>query len=63
MSILSHIIIAAFEKELEAATPEIEQYMLKVLGTLGAELMQYITKKTVDKQQYTAPVQTPQSVD
>jgi len=63
MSILSHIIIAAFEKELAAATPEIESYMLKTLGTLGAELMQYISQKTVAKQQYSSPIQTPQSVD
>lgn len=66
MSLLSTVIIAAFEKELEAASPEIEAYVMQAMGTLGAELMAYVTQKVVAAKPPVAPVtpvQTPQSVE
>ena len=60
MSLLSQVIIGAFEKELEAAGPEVEAYMLQVLGKVGAELMQYVTQKLAPKH---VGVSTPQSVE
>ena len=60
MGLLSEVIIKAFEAELGVMTPEIENYMLRVLGTLGTELMAYVTQKVV---QNNPPVITPQSVE
>jgi hypothetical protein len=63
MSFLSSIIIAAFEKELVAVGPEVEAYMMQALGTLGSELMAYVTTKVVANNPPKVPVQTPQSVE
>lgn len=63
MSFLSNIVIAAFEKELEAVGPEVEQYMMKALGSLGSELIQYVTQRLIQQNPPRVGVQTPQSVE
>lgn len=58
MGLLTELIIKAFEAELGAMSPEIENYMLRVLGTLGSELMAYVTQRVVANN---PPVITPQA--
>jgi hypothetical protein len=63
MSLLSNIIIKAFEAELANKGPEIEAYVVEVLGKLGAELMAYVSQKQLTINPPQVPVQTPQSVE
>lgn len=45
MSFISGIFLSMIEKELSAQTPEIEAYLLRMLETLGADLVAFVEKK------------------
>ena len=45
MSFISSAVIAFLEKELTAQSPEIEAYVLQLVGTLANDLVNYVEKK------------------
>lgn len=58
MSFISGVLLAMLEKELAAETPEIEAYVLKVLGELSADVVSYVEKKIAAKVS-PSPLQSP----
>lgn len=46
MSFLSGIVLGFLEKELSQATPEVESYLLTMVGDLAKDVVLYIEKKT-----------------
>ena len=45
MSFVSGVVISMLEKELAAQGPEVEAYVLQLLGTLASDLVAYVEKK------------------
>jgi len=45
MSFVSSVIIGMIEKELAAQTPEMEAFLVNMLGTVAKDLVQYVEKK------------------
>lgn len=45
MSLVSGVLISMLEKELGAQTPEIEAYVLQLLGVVANDLVAYVEKK------------------
>lgn len=45
MSFISAAVIAFLEKELAAQDPEVEAYVLQLLGTLASDVVAYVEKK------------------
>jgi hypothetical protein len=60
MSFVSGVIISMLEKELTAQGPEVEAYVLQLLGTLSADIVAYVEKK-MNPQAPAAVVQTSES--
>lgn len=45
MSFVSSVIIGMVEKELASQTPEMEAFLLNLLGTVAKDVVQYVEKK------------------
>lgn len=45
MSLVSGVLLTMLEKELAAQAPEVEAYVLQLLGVLGKDLIAYVEKK------------------
>jgi len=46
MSMISAMVIGLIEKELSSSSPEVEQFLISVIGELAKDLVMYIEKKT-----------------
>ncbi len=57
MSLLSAIILPKLEKELVALEPEIVQFVLSQLQSIGADLMAWVEKKIEPKAEAPTDVQ------
>jgi hypothetical protein len=51
MSFVSGVVLNMLEKELAAQTPEVEAYVLQLLGVLAKDLVTYVEKKIASKVQ------------
>jgi hypothetical protein len=56
MSFVSGVVITMLEKELAAQTPEVEAYVLQLLGRVATDLVAYVEKKVNPAAQPAQPV-------
>jgi hypothetical protein len=56
MSFVSSVIIGMIEKELSAQAPEIAEYAIKAIGSVAADIVDYVEKKISSSP---APAQAP----